>query len=162
MCIFRAFPTNESFIRFYVAGHLVNASRVYRVANPLKHKPCGTLSHLNRTGEFITTDPVLAIGQQPHRSKPFTQWDGRILKDRPNLHRELFLTAKAFPHKPCGQKRQAFRGALRTLRTLWPFGMAHSFKANLRVREILNSGLQPFREFGVNRFHASIIQLRYG
>ena len=41
--------------------------------------------------QFIAGDAVLAIAEQPHGGKPLLKADRRILKDGPDLERELLL-----------------------------------------------------------------------
>jgi hypothetical protein len=52
-----------------------------------------------------TADAILAIDQHPESSHPLVKSKRRILKDRCQLKRELFLTGVAKPDAPCLDER---------------------------------------------------------
>src|SRR5262249_43587892 len=126
------FATDEGFIRFDRARHLVDRASVHGVANALSHKPSGSLSNFQAASDFVRTDPILTIGQQPHRAEPLIQADGRILENRSNLDGELLLAVEAFPQKARLEKRKALGFATRACRTLrTPFCGSDDIEADL-------------------------------
>ena len=114
--------TDEGFIRFDRAGHLVDAPGTLCVANPVKHEPCRLLSYLKHSRDLVGRHAVLAIGQHPHRGKPLAQTDGRILENRAHFYAELLAAREAGPHQPCLEKRELLT---LTARTLWAFRPLH-------------------------------------
>lgn len=70
------FAADESLVYFDFTTELVKTRFLHRKANAVKHKPSRLLSYLQAAMQFIRTDTVLAIDNQPSGSKPLiqTQW----------------------------------------------------------------------------------------
>jgi hypothetical protein len=63
----------------------------------MQNKPCGLLSDSERSAYFVATDSIAAVYEHPKRGKPLVQRDRGILKDGPELHRELFVAVFTLP-----------------------------------------------------------------
>jgi hypothetical protein len=55
------------------------------------HEPGGLLRNANGAVNLIRTDPVFAVYQLPHRSKPLVETEGRILEDGSDFDAKLPL-----------------------------------------------------------------------
>ena len=130
--------TDEGFVRFNGPGHFVNRSGVHRVADSVEHEPCRRLRDAEISSDFVGTDSVLAVTDEPHRGKPFVQLNGAILENRTDFNRELLATGKARPHQARLEKRQLLTGAFRALWAVRPLRLSNSFKADQRVRKVLD------------------------
>src|SRR5271157_6126978 len=84
-----SFATNERLINFDFSIELHEGSRLHSLANSMEHEPCRLLSNTKRPMQFVRTDSVLTVGQHPHGRKPLLQRKRRVLKDCPDLEREL-------------------------------------------------------------------------
>jgi hypothetical protein len=73
----------------------------------VEHEPGGLLGDVKRPAQLVARDTVLAIGDQPDSGKPLVEADRRILKDGPDLDRELLLAALALPN-PSGANERVF------------------------------------------------------
>jgi|SRR6266850_146366 len=85
---------NESFIYFYFASRPTDFQKragLHGETDAMQHEPCGLLSDAKGAAYFVGTNPIFAIGNHPDSDEPFVQWERRILKDGPNLHRKLTL-----------------------------------------------------------------------
>lgn len=60
-------------------------------AQALEHEPGGLLGHVKVPCQFVATDTVLAISEQPQRGEPLIESDCGILEDGSDLERELRL-----------------------------------------------------------------------
>src|SRR5207245_2099264 len=89
--------TDEGFINFNVSRKFHKGSLLHGFTNTMKHEPCRLLSDTDIAGDFTTTDPVLAIGNQPDGSHPLMHSKGAILEDCPDLHGELLFAVLAEP-----------------------------------------------------------------
>src|SRR4051812_30978114 len=88
--------------------------------------------------KLVTTHSILATGQQPHGGKPLCETDGGILKNRPNLYRELLpvMLPSALPDTPIRQKDNILMAAGRTNHTVWPAQGNHKVEAGIFIGEI--------------------------
>ncbi len=126
----------------------------HRVADALKHEPCGPLRNLKGTGNLVGTDPVLAISDKPHSAEPFVQTDCGILQDRADLHGELFSAVKAGPQQACSQKRKPPRLTPWARWTFWPpLRNGDSIKTDSWIGEIANHRHQTVWNLSSNLFH---------
>jgi hypothetical protein len=68
----------------------------------LATEPSGLLRHTERSTDFATAEPVLAIRNESHRNKPLTGTELTIFENRVALQRELALGTMlaALPY-PC-------------------------------------------------------------
>src|SRR4029077_20888543 len=114
--------------------------------NALKHEPCRRLRHSERTSEFMGTDTVLGIRQQPKRGHPLIKGDRRIFHDCLNLDRELALTGVAEPQLASFDER-VFSGiaAWAYNVSIGPAQLLGKLKAAVRVGEVNNCFLECVR-----------------
>lgn len=56
----------------------------------MEHKPSSLLCNAKVAGDFVGTDSVLAVGDDPHCGKPLVEIDGGVFKDGSDLSGELF------------------------------------------------------------------------
>ena len=87
-------------------------------ADTLKHEPCRLLGNAQGSAKFVRTDTVLAVDQHPHCRHPLIESKRGILKDRPDLDRELFLAALAEPNQARLDERVLIVTAARAADTL--------------------------------------------
>src|SRR5438128_8147851 len=142
ICVHVAGKTaNIGFIDFNclaVAAHLFKTALLYSKPETVSHEPSGFLSNAKSAGNLTRTDPVLSASYHPHSSEPLIQWNRRILKDRADLHRKLFLTFTAAPHTAIRHVDRLFGSAARAWRfTIRPTKRCHELNTNLFVGEIL-------------------------
>lgn len=152
--------TDEGFIGFHRACHFVDAALVLRVSNAVEHEPCRLLSDLQRSGDFVRGNTVLAVRQHPHRAEPFVQANGAILEDRTDLDRELLPATKARPHQPRLEKRQFLALASGAFWPIRPFGLGNGFQADHGVRKIPDCSHQAAVNIEIFCFH-DLSVLRY-
>jgi hypothetical protein len=57
----------------------------------MQHEPCTFLGHSESAVQLITTDSVFAVHHKPDGGQPLLKGNGRILKHRADLERELLL-----------------------------------------------------------------------
>ena len=81
--------TDESFVGFDFAAQLAAVLALQGQAEARQHEPRGLLSHAERTGQFVRTNAVLAVGEQPEGRKPLLETERGILEDGSNLEGEL-------------------------------------------------------------------------
>ena len=130
---------NERLVGFDLAGELVERSGVHCVPDALKHEPRGPLHDAQVTGDLVGTDAVLAIGNKEHRAEPLVQTEGRILKDSPDLDRELLFAVQALPHEPGAEERGALGLAPRAYRNaIIPAKASEELNAGKLVGEIFD------------------------
>lgn len=142
--LFRAFPSvhvagipsDKGFVGLNRVSHLVDASSVHRMANPLKHEPRATLSDLDVLGKFVAADAVLAVREQPHCSEPLIQADSAVLENRADFNRELLPATEAGPHAPRREKRQLLAFALRAFGASRPLRSRYYFQADIWIGEV--------------------------
>ncbi|MDQ6706378.1 MAG: hypothetical protein M3Z85_10440, partial [Acidobacteriota bacterium] len=67
----RILAQSQSFINFYLAGHLFEGSGVQRKTNPAIHEPSGFLTDSEIAAHFVAADSVVAVYDQPNGGKPF-------------------------------------------------------------------------------------------
>src|SRR5207249_453425 len=96
LCLFilvhvASFPTDVSFVCFYLAGELREGSGLHRKPNPVKHEPRSFLRDADLPVNLVRADSILAVGYHPDRSKPLIKSNRRIFKNRSDLDGE-FLT----------------------------------------------------------------------
>jgi hypothetical protein len=91
--------TDEGFVHFYsltAPAKLHERTALHGKPNTVHHEPCGFLSDSNCAGHFVGAYSVLAVGNHPDSCEPLVQRDRRILKDSPDLYRELPFSVDAF------------------------------------------------------------------
>lgn len=123
--------TRERFIRRMIA---------HGFANTVKHKPRRLLRNLQCASQFIRRYSVTIARNQPDRGKPLVQTDRRVLKDRPDLGRELLLALAAVPTTVLRKVRDLRVSAAHpgARHAVWPANLDKEVMGNLRVSELLN------------------------
>src|SRR5205085_10638572 len=76
-------------------------------ANPMEHEPCGFLSDAKSAANFVGTDAILAVRNHPHSDKPLVEWQSGILKNRADLHAELFASMLALTLPETASRKKA-------------------------------------------------------
>ena len=79
------------FVDLNSAVHLVKRVCLHRLSDSMEHVPSGLLRYTNRPSQFVTANPVFAIGNRPDCDKPLVETERRVLENRSNLVAELFL-----------------------------------------------------------------------
>ena len=73
------FAADESLIGFDFAAQLATKGIIlHGKPDAMQHEPCGFLSHLHIAGDFVGTDAILAIGDEPSGNQPFIEANRRI------------------------------------------------------------------------------------
>ncbi len=91
---------DECFVHFYFFPAPAESHKFLAVhckANAVHHEPSGLLRDAQSACDFIGTDSVLAIHDEPHRNHPLVHAERGILKDGSDFDGELFLTSLAEP-----------------------------------------------------------------
>ncbi len=146
--------TDEGFVYFHflsTSPKFRGVIALHRKTDSVKHEPCGLLSDAKSAGHFVGTDAVFAVGNHPHCDEPLVERQSRILKDSPDLHRELFASvlALAFPHAASGDKANFFALTSRAGNAIGPAPRNHELEAVIGVSEV-NNGLLEGLWFGVH------------
>jgi hypothetical protein len=63
----------------------------------VKHEPCRALANAEVFAKLITGHTVFAVGNHPNGGHPFVEAQRGVLKNAPNLDRELLLAVVAKP-----------------------------------------------------------------
>ena len=103
------FPADEGLTCFDGARHFVDAPGMHRVTDAVKHEPRRCLSDFQIAGDFVGTDTVFALGDEPHCTEPFIEPNRGIFEDGSDLNRELFLAVQALPHHAGLEERKPLR-----------------------------------------------------
>lgn len=108
----------------------------------MQHEPRGFLGDAERPVNFVGADAVLAVGDHPNGDKPLIERERRVLKDSPDLYRELLarMLRLALPHAPSGNETNIFASASWALDAIGPAALDHELEAVVRVGEV-NDGL---------------------
>jgi hypothetical protein len=120
----------------------------------VKHEPCRLLSDSQILGDFTTADPVFAVRNQPHRAEPLVQRERRILKDRPELYRELPVALFALPPALRFQVVVLFVTTSGADRAIRPTHLSDRINADLLIAEISDNLLKSLW-FSVHALHYS-------
>jgi|ERR1700687_1132377 len=149
-------PADESFIYFNfatVAADFENRAVLHCKPNTVKHEPRRLLGDAKSAANFIRTDSVLAIRNHPNSDKPLVERERRILKDSPDLGRELPLgmDTLALPlalileeYNVITSAGGADHDAIR------PADFHHKVEAVVGVRKVDDGLLEGFRFFHVS------------
>jgi len=124
----------------------------------VKHKPSGSLHHIDIPRQFVGTDSVLAVVHQPHSGEPLVQTDGAVLENRSYLDRELLFAGFTSPQAARRHEGDAcsFGGTARALRAIRP--------AHFRNVAQAGSGIGIAADcFGksAGRFHVLTVQQKW-
>ena len=108
---------------------------LHRKAESVEHEPRGLLSDAKVSCNLVGTDSVLAVNQHPHCDKPLVQSDWRILKDSPDLDRELVfcMASLALPPVLVGEEHHVLAPTSGTLDAIRPAQLNHVSEAVPRL-----------------------------
>gem|GEM_PF-2753003 len=85
------FSTDRSFIDFDNSRkRFTQRTSTHGMANPVKHEPCGFLSHGNIFGKLNRANAFLVCHENVNRHVPFLQRQSRVLKDSTDTNGKLF------------------------------------------------------------------------
>lgn len=147
---------NKSLVGFNRAStaEFLKASTLHRPANPVHHKPRGLLSYAQISCDFVATNPVLTVDDQPHSDKPFVERERTILEDGTDLDRELpaVMLLATFPQPPRRQETHLLTSAVWAHDATGPTQLAEQRKRAIRIGEIADDFDQGFGPRDV--FHA--------
>src|SRR5271157_2146559 len=157
---------DESFVGFYFAAQLASEMFIlHSQPDAVKHEPCRLLSDLHIAGDLVTTDTVLAIGDEPSCSEPLIQRDCGVLHDGSNLDGELAfqVMACALPHTARGIEFY-FLGAASGAgnNAVRPAPNGQILDAIVGIREVLDGFLQALWFAHKSLTHKQIIAQKSG
>src|SRR5437763_15448437 len=87
--------------------------RGHRLAEPVRHEPCGFVGHAEDAMDLMAAHSLLAGAEQVHRLEPQVQRDMRGLENRADRDAELALAWAAAPqtHAPALYLRDPIHAA---------------------------------------------------
>jgi hypothetical protein len=94
---------DEGFVHFDLgagATHLDECAALHCASNPVKHEPCRLLSDSERPPYLATGHAIPSVDNHPEGRHPLVHAKRRILEDRADFDRELFVTSTAEPEPP--------------------------------------------------------------
>jgi len=154
--------TDEGFVSFNVPAELAAAGILHGESNAVQHEPCGLLSDADSFGEFVATDAVLAIGDQPYRNQPLVDAEWRIFHDAADLHGELppLVIGLALPDVTRLSEVEVSAPASGALgHAIRPAELHHFRKGNVGIREVDDGFLEGFGPVVQCHAHSLEIQL---
>jgi hypothetical protein len=139
-------PANERFVGFNLAAHLQKRASLHCQSDAVIHEPSGFLRDAERPMHLVAADPVFAVGDHPDCREPLPKVDWAILKDRPDLCRELPMRMLLFALPKTTSRYEPDIGTTtcRTTNAIGPAQFDHCAQRDIRVGEIpdgLNEGL---------------------
>ena len=131
---------DEGFVHFHLAGERADGIVSHCQADALEHEPSGLLSNIKGASNFIGANAVLGIGDKPDGGKPFVQPNRTVLKDSPNLDRELALGmfSLASPDAALAIVVEFSASASRTSHAVGPAELHHEVVAAVNVGKVLD------------------------
>ena len=144
---------NESFVYFdFAAGTAEFQERavLHSESDAMEHEPCGLLSDAESAAHFIRANAVLAIRNHPNGDKPLVQTNRRILKDGPDLDRELpmMVDGLALPLVLILEEDHVFPATSGAgYNAIRPAQLDHEVEAVVRVGEVNHSLLESLWSF---------------
>ena len=141
------FAADESFVYFYFRSRPAEFQKrlsLHRKANPVKHEPRGLLCDAERPPDFVRTDSVFAIRNEPNCDEPLVESERRILTDSPDLGRELPLgmLRLAFPQATSRDESNVFASASGTHDAIGPATLNHEREAVIGIGEMYDGLLK--------------------
>ena len=138
---------DEGFVYFHfgaTAPEFRGIVALHRKPDSMEHEPCGLLSDAESAGHFVGTDAVFAVGNHPHCDEPLVERQRGILKDSPDLHRELFASvqALAFPHAASGDEAHVSAATGGAFNAIGPAPRNHELEAVVGVSEVYDGLLE--------------------
>lgn len=141
---------DESLVRFNFfarAAELRERLILHGEANAVHHEPSRLLRDSERPRNFVRTDSVLGIHNQPDRDHPLVHAECRVLENRADFDSELLFASLTEPYPARRNERVLHRATARTRhRSVRPAQLNGIVKSTLRVREENHCLLQRFRE----------------
>ena len=138
--------TDESLVYFYffaAPAEPYSFLLMQSETDAVHHKPSGLLRNAESAGNFIGTDSILGIHNQPNGNHPFVHAERGILKDGSHLDSELLFASLAEPKSARRDKRVLSRiAAWARYLAIWPAQLYRVVERALRVREESNCFLQ--------------------
>lgn len=117
-------------------------------ADSVKHEPSRFLSYSNCPTEFVTADPIPAVGDCPHGDKPLVETEWTILENGSDLEAELLLTSGLVALDLARSGRHFLAGIVATSwaddLTTGPLDLTHEIVAVGRCREVSGCFQQRF------------------
>lgn len=139
---------DESFVALDLAGEFAEFPGAHRLTDSMQHKPCGLLGDAERPPEFVTADPILAVGDGPDRDKPLIHPERRILEDGADFVRKLFPAILAAEHGAGGYFADSNAAAMMAAEfSVGPFNLAHVGIADFKVGEVADGGDEALWNF---------------
>jgi len=143
---------DECLIGLDVPPHLRPGASLHGKPDAMEHEPTGLLSDVERPRQFVGADAVLAVRQHPQRGEPLVEPNGAILKDRPELDRELPSAIAALPDAAGFEEAGIRRFAGGATDALRPTQRREEGQRDIGVREVADGlGQRIGQVFG---FHA--------
>lgn len=149
---------DEGFIHFHFTSRSAHLGRVERILHcqpqALQHEPCRLLCNAKRAVNLHARHSVLTIAKHPERSHPLVESERGILENRPDLQRELLITATAEPQFPRLNEVVAVRLATRTRHlAVGKAQLLRVLKTAVWIAEVNDGLLQS-----LGRFHGSNVR----
>jgi hypothetical protein len=156
---------DEGLIHFYLAAQLAAVLALMSEAHAVEHEPRGFLRNIERASYFVAADTVLSVRDEPNARKPLVETQGRILKDRTDLDRELALRmpCAALPSELILKEAYfgtAAGGAYHAIRPFWT-ARDEIVQAVLRESKVQDCFLERLRVL-FNDFHVPSVRWNRG
>lgn len=154
--------SDKGFVNFdrpSASSELLNRTFAQSKTQTLQDEPCGLLSHADGTSKFVAADSVLAVNEHPESDKPLIKTDGRVLEDRAQFHRELFMAFLALPALLSSKVVMLSTFASDTDRPIRPAKGSNGVNAGLCVRKVLDGFLQSLGLIGFTFHDGATVQL---
>jgi hypothetical protein len=137
---------DEGFVYFNFARQLAAVFALHSKPNPMEHEPSRLLGDPQRTVNLPRANTILGSSDNPDSGEPLFKADRGILKDRPNLGRELLfgVLRLALPAPLIRQKAYFRATASRASDTVRPAPRNHVVQAIVGVREVKDRLLKCF------------------
>ncbi len=131
---------DEGFVGFGFSIHFFDGAELHGEPDAVVHVPSRLLGDAERPRHFIGADAVLAVGDHPNGDEPLIERQRAILKDRPDLRRELlagvlFLALPKAARRDVANVRAATGRARNAVR---PAKLDHVLKGYVRVCKVPN------------------------
>jgi hypothetical protein len=143
LCMLRALPPDESFVRFYfatIAAQFHKRTLLQSQTDSVIHEPCGLLRDLQSAVNFPRADTVAAIDDHPHCREPLVQAQRTILKNGSGFKCELRsrMLCAAMPAVILFEEQNILASTFGAGDTVWPAASYHIFPAIYRIAEVKN------------------------
>src|SRR5205085_889622 len=132
--------TYERLVCFDLTVHLHDRTSLHCEPDAVIHEPSGFLRDAKVSCHLVRTDSVLAIGNHPNAREPFIQTKRAILKNRPDLGRELAsrMFFFALPHATRTDEPYAGASASRAMHSIRPTQANHKGMRYVGVSEMFD------------------------